>query len=93
SLSLCLCLFVPHIDVMLSCLSLTFTCLLFSDGIGPDSCCFHYYERKVQFTKIRSYELTDGRCSQPAVILQIKGNVRICVNPEADWVKSAIRNF
>uniref|UniRef100_A0A8C5FV54 Chemokine interleukin-8-like domain-containing protein n=1 Tax=Gadus morhua TaxID=8049 RepID=A0A8C5FV54_GADMO len=90
--------FVPHIDVMLSCLSLTLTSSLFSDGSGPDSCCFRYYERQVKFTKIRSYDLTDGRCSKPAVILQTIRNVRICVDPEAAWVKSAMtrldeRNF
>ncbi|XP_059933338.1 monocyte chemotactic protein 1B-like [Gadus macrocephalus] len=69
-----------------------------NNGIGPDSCCFLYYERKVQLAKIRSYEFTDGRCSKPAVILQTIGNVRICVDPEAAWVQSAMtrldqRNF
>ncbi|CAL8376801.1 unnamed protein product [Boreogadus saida] len=59
-------------------------------GIGPDSCCFHYYERKVAFTKIRSYELTDGHCPNPAVILRTIGGVRVCVNPEAAWVKSVM---
>ncbi|CAL8377424.1 unnamed protein product [Gadus morhua 'NCC'] len=59
-------------------------------GIGADSCCFRYYERQVQFTKIRSYELTNERCSQPAVILQTTRNVRICVDPEAAWVQSAM---
>ncbi|CAL8376825.1 unnamed protein product [Boreogadus saida] len=67
-------------------------------GIGPNSCCFHYYERKVKFTKIRSYDLTDGRCSKTAVILRTIGDVRICVDPEAPWVKSVMtrldqRNF
>ncbi|XP_030193681.1 C-C motif chemokine 36.1 [Gadus morhua] len=69
-----------------------------NNGSGPDSCCFRYYERQVKFTKIRSYDLTDGRCSKPAVILQTIRNVRICVDPEAAWVKSAMtrldeRNF
>ncbi|XP_056431964.1 C-C motif chemokine 36.1 isoform X2 [Gadus chalcogrammus] len=59
-------------------------------GIGPDSCCYHYYERRVKFTNIRSYELTDGRCSLPAVILQTTANVRFCVDPEASWVQSAM---
>ncbi|XP_059933335.1 eotaxin-like [Gadus macrocephalus] len=61
-----------------------------NSGNGTDGCCFNYYERKVQFTKIRSYELTDGRCSKPAVILQTKRNVRICVDPEAAWVQSVM---
>ncbi|CAL8384187.1 unnamed protein product [Arctogadus glacialis] len=62
-------------------------------GALPNSCCFRYYEKQVKFDKVRSYDWTDGRCSNPAVILRTIANVRICVNPEATWVNNLMERL
>ncbi|KAK0133750.1 Eotaxin [Merluccius polli] len=69
-----------------------------SAAMGPDKCCFSYYERPVKFNKVRSYELTDQRCPKTAVILTTLSNRTICANPRTQWVKNAMeklddRNF
>ncbi|KAK0135170.1 C-C motif chemokine 8 [Merluccius polli] len=78
--------------------SATLTCGRHRSAMGPDKCCFSYYERPVKFNKVRSYELTDQRCPKTAVILTTLSNRTICANPRTQWVKNAMeklddRNF
>ncbi|TKS92602.1 hypothetical protein D9C73_027412 [Collichthys lucidus] len=46
-----------------------------SSAIGPDDCCFKFYPRRVMKNLIKSYYLSDHRCSKAAVI-QILSQVR-----------------
>uniref|UniRef100_A0A3Q1GM95 C-C motif chemokine n=1 Tax=Acanthochromis polyacanthus TaxID=80966 RepID=A0A3Q1GM95_9TELE len=64
-----------------------------SDEIGPNSCCFSHYRRKIIKNVIDSYFVTDVRCSKPAVVLITQQSRRICVDPNLNWVKDIMKSI
>ncbi|KAF7651567.1 hypothetical protein LDENG_00109010 [Lucifuga dentata] len=71
-----------------------FTSVICSNGIGPDDCCFTFYPRKVKKSLIRSYRLTDYRCSRSGVILlTVRHQKRICVDPRLSWVQNITKTL
>uniref|UniRef100_A0A3B5A3N6 C-C motif chemokine n=1 Tax=Stegastes partitus TaxID=144197 RepID=A0A3B5A3N6_9TELE len=87
----------------------TFHCIYFkyffrhSDGssliglslvsLGPENCCFTYYQRKLNKKVIDSYEVTDHRCAKPGVILTVAKSRRICVDPSLSWVEDIMKDL
>ncbi|KAK5848638.1 hypothetical protein PBY51_006235 [Eleginops maclovinus] len=63
------------------------------NGIGPDDCCFELYPRNVHKKYIRSYYLTDYRCSKTAVILITQKSRNICVDPKLPWVMKVMKSL
>ncbi|XP_048022688.1 C-C motif chemokine 3-like [Megalobrama amblycephala] len=82
----CLCFFIELLAV-----AFLQSGVLADDANTPGNCCFNYYARKIPIAKIASYTETRMDCSKPGVILVTQKNLRICVNPELSWVKSAIK--
>ncbi|XP_028998909.1 C-C motif chemokine 3-like [Betta splendens] len=60
-------------------------------GDGPDECCFSYSPRRIKKDLIKSYYVTDERCTKPGIIL-VTENSRTCVDPNQSWVKG-LRNY
>ncbi|CAN9509693.1 unnamed protein product [Ophioblennius macclurei] len=52
---------------------------------GPKNCCFDYYPKKISKKYIRTYFVTDSRCSKPGIILITKKQKKICVDPKDPW--------
>ncbi|KAF4088665.1 hypothetical protein AMELA_G00057370, partial [Ameiurus melas] len=59
---------------------------------GASKCCFEFLKRPLPTANVVSYEETRSDCSVPGVILTTKKNLRICADPEEDWVKQIIAN-
>ncbi|XP_027143670.1 C-C motif chemokine 36.1 [Larimichthys crocea] len=62
-----------------------------SSAIGPDDCCFKFYPRRVMKNLIKSYYLSDHRCSKAAVILVTQKSRRICADPSLTWVDGIMK--
>ncbi|XP_008284003.1 uncharacterized protein LOC103360120 [Stegastes partitus] len=62
-------------------------------SLGPENCCFTYYQRKLNKKVIDSYEVTDHRCAKPGVILTVAKSRRICVDPSLSWVEDIMKDL
>nr|AXF84138.1 chemokine ligand 36 [Ctenopharyngodon idella] len=82
----CLCLFIGLLAV-----AFLQSGVLANNANSPDECCFKYYARKIPIAKITSYMETRMDCAKAGIILVTQKSLRICVNPELSWVKSAIK--
>ncbi|XP_017277548.1 uncharacterized protein LOC108239381 [Kryptolebias marmoratus] len=60
------------------------------DSIGPDNCCFEFYDKIIRRSLISSYVRTDYRCAKAGVIFTLTKGRRICVDPSRPWVKKII---
>nr|XP_055049826.1 C-C motif chemokine 36.1 [Misgurnus anguillicaudatus] len=58
-----------------------------NSGNVPDECCFEFFRGKIPINKIDSYLKTRSECPNAGVIFITKKPLRICVKPNADWVK------
>ncbi|XP_003414935.1 lymphotactin [Loxodonta africana] len=65
------------------------------EGVGsevPDrSVCVSLHTRPLPVQKIKSYTIKEG--SMKAVIFITKRGLKICADPQAKWVKSAVRSM
>ncbi|KAL7993061.1 hypothetical protein Chor_017317 [Crotalus horridus] len=57
---------------------------------GPTRCCFAFVTRPVPLSLLKSFEYTNGRCSQPAVVFITKRGLHICADPSEQWVQDRI---
>ncbi|KAF4088684.1 hypothetical protein AMELA_G00057470 [Ameiurus melas] len=73
----------------LSCLQ-SFTMALSANGASE--CCFEFLKKPLPMANVVSYEETRSDCSVPGVILTTRKNLRVCADPEVDWVKQIIAN-
>ncbi|XP_070710431.1 C-C motif chemokine 36.1 [Pempheris klunzingeri] len=64
-----------------------------SSAGGPDECCFKYYPRRLNKNLIRSYYMTDYRCSKTGAILVTQKSRHICVDPSLSWVETIMRSL
>nr|XP_019955653.1 PREDICTED: C-C motif chemokine 3-like [Paralichthys olivaceus] len=65
--------------------------VLCNNALGPDDCCFNFYSRRVKKTLIKSYYMTDSRCSKMGVILVTQKSRHICVDPDVQWVQGIMK--
>ncbi|XP_054457815.1 C-C motif chemokine 36.1 [Anoplopoma fimbria] len=82
-------------DILLLCI-LGYALLSFvncANGIGPDDCCFTPYPRRMNKSLIKSYCMTDYRCSKSGAILVTKKGRRICVDPNLSWVIGIMKHI
>ncbi|KAM9688313.1 lymphotactin-like [Trichechus inunguis] len=65
------------------------------EGVGsevPDrSVCVSLHTRSLPVQKIKSYTIKEG--SMKAVIFITKRGLKICADPQAEWVKTAVRSL
>uniref|UniRef100_A0A3B4V1D4 Chemokine interleukin-8-like domain-containing protein n=1 Tax=Seriola dumerili TaxID=41447 RepID=A0A3B4V1D4_SERDU len=68
-------------------------CLTFfpSAAIGPDNCCFTFYQDAVKRKPHQSYDVTDFRCPKTGVIFVTQKSRRICVDPSLSWVQGIMK--
>ncbi|XP_073714937.1 C-C motif chemokine 36.1 [Misgurnus anguillicaudatus] len=64
-----------------------------NSGNVPDECCFEFFRGKIPIDKIDSYLKTRSECPYAGVIFITKKPLRICVKPNADWVKRAMQQI
>ncbi|KAI5608187.1 C-C motif chemokine 3-like [Silurus asotus] len=57
---------------------------------GADLCCFEFHKKTVPAANIVSVEETRFDCTLPGVIFTTKKGLRMCADPEYDWVKQII---
>lgn len=57
----------------------------------PSKCCSYTFRRNIPITTIDSYIETSVECPKPGVIFAIKTGLRICVDPQLSWVRSAMK--
>ncbi|XP_062817907.1 C-C motif chemokine 5-like [Anolis carolinensis] len=54
----------------------------------PKECCFEFHSgNPLRATSVASYYRTDPECNREAVVFVMKSTKRICVSPEARWVR------
>ncbi|XP_052418275.1 C-C motif chemokine 8-like [Carassius gibelio] len=82
----CLCLFIG----LLAAAFLQSSVMCQSANL-PDECCFTYYDRKIPIARTESYIVTRVECTKPGVIIITKRGSRLCVDPQLNWVKSAMQ--
>ncbi|XP_017277563.1 C-C motif chemokine 3-like [Kryptolebias marmoratus] len=59
-------------------------------SIGPDNCCFEFYDKIIRRSLISSYVRTDYRCAKAGVIFTTVKGREVCVDPSRPWVKKII---
>ncbi|XP_015354164.1 cytokine SCM-1 beta-like [Marmota marmota marmota] len=77
-------------------LNLTILSLCFlSPGVGSEvperSICVSLSTQRLPINRIRTYTIKEG--SVRAVIFITKRGLKVCANPEAEWVKSAVKSM
>ncbi|XP_059211204.1 C-C motif chemokine 18-like [Centropristis striata] len=68
------------------------TSVICTSSIGPDECCFAFYPRRLNKNLVRSYEMTDYRCTKSGIILLTNKNRTICVDPNLNWVMNIMKS-
>ncbi|XP_020792288.1 C-C motif chemokine 36.1 [Boleophthalmus pectinirostris] len=63
------------------------------NAIGPENCCFRVYPRVIGPRRIRSYTLTDERCTRSGVIFVTQKNLNVCVDPNLRWVQDIMKKL
>ncbi|XP_038581994.1 C-C motif chemokine 5-like [Micropterus salmoides] len=59
-------------------------------SFGPDDCCFQFFSKRLPKNRVMTYQYTDERCTNKAVLFTMRNHAKICVNPSEQWVKSII---
>ncbi|XP_046707771.1 C-C motif chemokine 23-like isoform X4 [Silurus meridionalis] len=54
-------------------------------------CCFEFHKRPIPAADIVSVKETRFDCTLPGVILTTNKGLRVCADPEVDWVKQIIK--
>ncbi|XP_034471189.1 eotaxin-like [Hippoglossus hippoglossus] len=67
--------------------------VLCNNGLGPDDCCFGFYQGELAKARISSYQDTDSRCPRKAVLFTTKKSHEICVDPKLPWVQSIMQQL
>ncbi|XP_077878397.1 lymphotactin [Ictidomys tridecemlineatus] len=64
------------------------------DGVGSEvpekSVCVSLSTQRLPINRIRTYTIKEG--SVKAVIFITRRGLKVCANPEAEWVKSAVKS-
>ncbi|XP_006872713.1 PREDICTED: lymphotactin [Chrysochloris asiatica] len=80
--------------LILACLAICCLSAYIVEGVGsevPDrSICMSLHTRPLPVQKIKSYTIKEG--SLRAVIFITKRGLKICADPEAKWVKAAVKH-
>lgn len=88
---LCWCYgFVLNSTYLFLCLKHFCFFLGFPGSFGPDDCCFQFFSKRLPKNRVMTYQYTDERCTNKAVLFTMRNHAKICVNPSEQWVKSII---
>ncbi|XP_015682220.1 C-C motif chemokine 3 [Protobothrops mucrosquamatus] len=61
--------------------------------VGPTYCCFDFVTRPIPLSLLKSFEYTNGRCSQPGVVFVTKRGIKTCADPSEKWVQDRIHDL
>ncbi|NXE96953.1 CCL5 protein, partial [Menura novaehollandiae] len=56
----------------------------------PSECCFHYINAPLRLANLKSFYSTPRECFSPAIVFETRKGVKVCADPEKDWVKRAV---
>ncbi|XP_005928488.1 C-C motif chemokine 4-like [Haplochromis burtoni] len=58
---------------------------------SPDSCCFHFFDKRIPKANIVSIVKTHRQCSTPAFVIETPRGL-FCVKQTAEWAKEQFDN-
>ncbi|CAN8186952.1 unnamed protein product [Coccothraustes coccothraustes] len=58
---------------------------------SPAECCFDYVKGVLRLDYLLDFYPTARECYLPAIVLETKRGAKVCVNPEEQWVKRAVK--
>ncbi|XP_054900475.1 monocyte chemotactic protein 1B-like [Poeciliopsis prolifica] len=80
--------------IMATCLLLLSSLALqsYANSFGPDECCFKFYPKKLQQSRVVGFRYTDALCPMEGVLFTMKAGKEICVDATQQWVKNIIKS-
>ncbi|NXC53249.1 CCL14 protein, partial [Aleadryas rufinucha] len=61
---------------------------------APTECCFGYVKGRLRVANLVGFYSTPRECFSPAIVFETKkGGVKLCANPEEEWVKKAVKEL
>ncbi|NWW26338.1 CCL14 protein, partial [Falcunculus frontatus] len=60
---------------------------------APSECCFGYVKGRLRVANLVGFYSTPRECFSPAIVFETQKGVKLCANPEEEWVKKAVKEL
>ncbi|XP_030642622.1 monocyte chemotactic protein 1B-like [Chanos chanos] len=70
--------------------SLQLTSAFGPQGLIVSDCCSHLMTMRIPLKRVVSYRWTSSSCAKKAIVFEMIGGKKICVDPEVSWVSGHV---